>query len=146
MQKVRNLWRRTWRQVGLLLLLAAIPSAISAAVQLQKVTEPPLAAGEVRLKTAQGWGAKVLWVDAREQKRFDAEHIPEAIRLTADEWETLVPAFLDRWDDEKLVVVYCDGGGCEASHAVAAKLEAELQIKDVFVLQGGFPAWQKAHP
>ena len=41
------------------------------------------------------------------------------------------------------VVVYCDGGGCEASRHVADRLRDKLGMKSVFVLKGGWPAWQR---
>lgn len=133
---------RTLRQALLLLALAALPALVSGAMQLQTHREEPLAPGEVRVATAQLWREHVQWVDARPQARFDAGHIPGAILLNEEQWETLLPKFLDAWDPDKTVIVYCDGGHCDASRAVAERLRGELQIQSTFVLKGGWPAWQ----
>jgi rhodanese-related sulfurtransferase len=132
---------RALRQLLILLALALVPALVSAAVQLKWKSDEPLAAGEVRVNTARMWGETVRWVDARPRARYEAGHIGEAVLLNEDEWDSLVPKFLDDWDPEKAVVVYCDGGGCEASHAVAERLKKDFQIPTVYVLKGGYPAW-----
>ena len=129
------------KQLLTVLALALVPALISAGVQLKWKPDEPLAPGEIRADTARMWADKVLWVDARPRVRFDAGHISGAILLNEDEWDTLVPQFLDQWDPDKAVVVYCDGGGCEASHAVAERLKKDLQIETVYILKGGDPEW-----
>ena len=139
--------RRLLRQTALLLAIAAVPAAISGVIQLEwrngGVANEELLPGEIRAGTARIWGEKVLWVDARSRKRYELEHIPGAILLNEDEWERCVPEFLDAWSPDKTIVVYCDGGRCEASHAVAARLREELQLESVYVLKGGWDAWRK---
>ncbi len=124
-----------------LLALALIPAFVSGAIQLNWNDKEPLAPGEVLAATVREWGHKVQWVDARARDKFDAGHIEGALLLNEDEWSKLVPAFLDAWDPDRPVVVYCDGGSCEASHAVARRLREELKIGDVHVLKGGLTAW-----
>lgn len=136
-----NILARTFRQMGMLLGLALIPAIVSGAIQLQWKHEDPLAPGEVRIETVRSWGDKVLWVDARARSRFEKKHIPGAILLNEDKWDKLVGPFLDAWDPDKEVVVYCDGGGCEASKAVADRMNSELKIGNVHVLKGGWDAW-----
>ncbi len=133
--------RRAFFQSLVLAALALVPALVSGVIQLKR--EEPLAAGEIRAATARMWGEQVLFVDARNAKRFDEAHIPGAVLLNTEQWGALFPAFLDAWDPDKTVVVYCDGGGCEASHDVAERLRQELQVQTVFVLKGGFPAWQR---
>ncbi|MHA3774350.1 rhodanese-like domain-containing protein [Verrucomicrobiota bacterium sgz303538] len=133
---------RALRELLILLAVALIPALVSGAIQLKWKKDEPLAPGEVRADTARMWGEKVMWVDARPRARYDAGHIGGAVLLNEDEWDALVPHFLDDWEPEKAVVVYCDGGGCEASHSVAERLKRELQIPIVYVLKGGYPAWQ----
>lgn len=132
---------RIFRQLLLLAGIALIPAIVSGALQLKWGKEEPLAPGEVRMATAKMWGDQVLWVDARPRARFDLGHIDGAVLLNEDEWDTLIPAFLDVWEPEKAVVVYCDGGGCDASHAVAKRLKNDFSIETVYVLKGGYPAW-----
>lgn len=132
---------RAFRQLLLLAGLALIPALVSGAIQLQWKKNEPLAPGEIRAATARMWGDQVLWVDARPRARYDSGHIEGAVLLNEDEWDTLVPGFLDVWEPEKAVVVYCDGGGCEASHEVASRLRRDFSIETVYVLKGGYPAW-----
>lgn len=133
--------RRALLQALLLLAIAAAPALVSGLLQLKK--EEPLGPGEVRAATARQWGAAVLFVDARPKARFDAGHIPGAVLLNEENWDDLFPAFSDAWDPDKTVVVYCDGGACDASQHVAARLREALQANNIFVLKGGWPEWQR---
>lgn len=133
---------RALRQTALILGLALLPAIVSGIVQLRWEGEAPLADGEVRAETVRQWGDKVQWIDARPRDKFAAGHIGGAVLLNEDEWSKLVPAFLDAWDPGRPVVVYCDGGSCEASQSVARRLREELKIGDVHVLKGGLPAWR----
>ena len=130
------------RQAALLLALALLPAIVSGVVQLRWSAAEPLAPGEVKSATVREWGPKVQWVDARPRDKFAAEHIEGALLLNEDEWDKLVGPFLDAWDADKTLVVYCDGGSCEASHQVAARLRKDLMIGGVLVLKGGFAEWQ----
>ena len=117
------------------------PSDLTAATQVEWKKEEPLLEGEVRLGTVQMWGDKVLWVDARTQQQYDEAHIPGAVLLNEDDWDNLVPEFLNAWEPEKAIVVYCDSATCDASHSVRKRLVEELQISGVYVLKGGWTAW-----
>ena len=133
---------RAARQLALVLALALVPALVSGAWQLAWKKEEPLAPGEVRLVTAREWGDHVQWVDARPRAKYERTHIPGALLLNEDEWDKLVGPFLDAWDADKTLVVYCDGGSCEASQAVAERIRNELKIGGVLVLKGGWAAWE----
>ena len=133
---------RAVRQLAILLALALIPAVVSGALQLKWRKPEPLGENEVRLETAQMWGGRVLWVDARPRAKFEREHIPGAVLLNEDEWVRLVGPFLDAWEPEKTIVVYCDSGSCDASRAVARRIKEELQVDGTtWVLHGGWDAW-----
>jgi rhodanese-related sulfurtransferase len=133
---------RAFRQLIVLLALAAAPALVSGVVQLKWQPPPPPAADEISFEAARKLGDQVLWVDARPRAKFEREHIPGAVLLNEDDWVRLVGPFLDAWAQEKTIVVYCDGGSCEASHHVARRIKEELQIENaVWVLQGGWDAW-----
>jgi len=68
--------------------------------------------------------------------------LPDSVLLNEDEWNALIPDFLNQWEPDKRIVVYCGGGGCQASKAVAARLRTELQLENVHVLKGGLKAWR----
>jgi rhodanese-related sulfurtransferase len=133
---------RAARQFALVLALALVPALVSGAWQFAWQKEEPLAAGEVRLATAREWGERVQWVDARSRAKFERTRIPGALLLNVDEWDKLVGPFLDAWDPEKTLVVYCDGGSCEASRRVAERIRNELLIGGVLVLKGGYAEWR----
>ena len=136
---------RTIRQIIALLAIALIPALVSGLVHWKKGSLPSAPRDEVTAETVRSWGDKVQWVDARKRAEFEDEHIEGAVLLNEEEWESLVNGFLDAWEPEEHVVVYCDGGGCEASHEVARRIRAELKIEDVWVLKGGIKAWPASH-
>ncbi len=132
---------RVLRQLAAVLGLALLPALVSGAIQLQWNAQPPVSRDEVTLATVQHWGGHVLWVDARSRAKYARAHIPDAILLNEDEWNDLVHTFLDAWDPDVPVVVYCDGGSCDASHAIAERLRTDFKIEKVYVLKGGWDAW-----
>jgi len=133
---------RALRQLAIVLALALLPALVSGAIQLQWNAETPASHGEVTVAVVHSWGDKVLWVDARSRAKYEHAHIPGAILLNEDEWSALIAPFLDAWDPDVPVVVYCDGGSCDASHAVADRLRTEYpQVEKVHVLKGGWSAW-----
>ena len=133
---------RALRQLALLLALALLPAIVSGAFQLKWQPVTALGENEVTLETAQSWGDKIVWVDARPRAKFEREHIPGAVLLNEDEWVRLVGSFLDEWEPGKNIVVYCDGGSCDASHAVAKRIKDELQVESpIWVLHDGWDAW-----
>ena len=133
---------RALRQLAMLMALALAPAVVSGAIRLRWQKPEPLGESEVRLETARMWGEKVLWVDARPRTKFEHEHVPGAVLLNEDEWVRLVGPFLDAWEPGKTIVVYCDGGSCDASHAVARRIKTELQVEStIWVLHGGWDAW-----
>lgn len=133
----------------ILLLVAGLLLAISNYfVNPQRVAWDPtkLQEGELSLQMAMEVAAEqeVFWIDARTHANFTAGHIPGAILLNEDDWDGLFGAFLDSWNGEAKIVVYCGSGGCQASHLVANRLREELGFKDVWVLHGGWGAWEEA--
>ena len=133
------------RQILLLLGLACLP-AIGQAIYYRNDTswhERPVDSALVNVAQAKGWGDAVLWIDARPEEEFARGHVPEAMLLNEDEWDVLLPALLTAWSPERKLVVYCSRQSCDASHAVAERLRNEAQLKNVFVLEGGWEEWEK---
>ena len=133
------------RQALLLIALALVP-AIGEAIYFRNTIswQSPIPASElVTAEQAQSWGDNVIWVDARPSEEFDLDHITGAISLNEDRWNELLPQFLGQWSPEKKVVVYCSAQSCNASREVAKRLREEAQLKNVFVLDGGWERWLK---
>lgn len=139
---------RPGRDCVLLLILALIPAVLTGWFHprhpVWSWSTPGVA--EVGLDELGRAGANILWVDARPAEQYAAAHIPGALPLNEDHWEEQLPAFLGVWQPNSVVVVYCDSSACQASQAVARRLQRELGLTNVRVLRDGWSAWQKAHP
>ena len=133
------------RQALLLIALALVPAIGEAIYFRNKISwQSPIPASElVTVEQARSWGANVIWVDARPDNEFERDHIPGAILLNEDRWIELLPQFLGQWSPEKRVVVYCSAQSCNASRDVAKRLRDEAQLKNVFILDGGWEGWLK---
>lgn len=138
--------RSFWRRVLILLLLPIVPAWVQSAF----VKTPPPAAGAAILlapKAARemiATGTEILWVDARTQDEFNRAHLPGAIWLSPGHWPEESLRRLAIGPRDRLVVVYCGGGGCRAAEETAARLARELKLTNLRILQGGFPAWESA--
>ena len=134
------------RHVVILAALALLPGIGEAIYFRNKVSwQSPIPASEmVTLTQANAWNENTIWVDARPDAEFEREHIPGAVLLNEDRWNELLPQFLTVWSPEKRVVVYCSSQRCNASREVARRLRDEAQLKNVFVLQGGWEEWLKS--
>jgi rhodanese-related sulfurtransferase len=98
----------------------------------------------VSVQQARAWGERAIWVDARPDEEFARDHVPGAFSLSEDHWNALLPQFLAAWSPDKKVVVYCSSLSCNASREVARRLRNQAQLKNVFVLEGGWEAWLKS--
>lgn len=136
------------RECALLLLVAAVPALLTCWLHPKRValswTKP--AVPEIELDEAMRWTPPALWIDARETHAYGEKHIPGALLLNETEWTHLLPGFLEKWQPDAKVVVYCDSQACDASQAVARRLQRELNLPDVYVLKGGWTSWQSIHP
>lgn len=88
---------------------------------------------------------KILWVDARPEKKFNEEHYPGAISLDLENWANLMFDQQSTLQDAigKPVIVYCDGARCEKSKDVARRLRELLSLDPVYLLKGN---WRKLVP
>jgi len=129
----------------LLIALAFVPAIGEAIYFRNKVSwQSPIPPSElVTVDQARSWGDNVIWVDARPDNEFERDHIPGAILLNEDRWTDLLPQFLGQWSPERKVVVYCSAQSCNASREVAKRLREEAQLRNVFVLDGGWEEWLK---
>lgn len=103
----------------------------------------PPDAHEVTLAQAKSWGDAVLWVDARPEEEFEKAHVPGALPLNEDRFAELLPPVLAAWSPERKIVVYCSRKSCGASQAVAERLRNDAQLKNVYVLPGGWEEWRE---
>jgi rhodanese-related sulfurtransferase len=133
------------RQVFLLAAAALIPALGEALYFRDRISwQSPVPASEmVTVDQARAWGGSVIWVDARPDPEFARDHVPGAVPLNEDRWNDLLGPLLAMWTPDKKVVVYCSSQSCNASREVARRLRDEAQLKNIFVLEGGWEAWLK---
>ena len=137
---------RAIKQALLLIALAFLPAIGQAVYFRGKVSwQSPIPASEsVTVAQTRAWGENAIWIDARPDAEFERDHVPGAILLNEDRWNELLPQFLQNWSPEKRIVVYCSSQSCNASREVAKRLRDQAQLKNVFVLQGGWEEWLKS--
>ncbi|MBX3410651.1 MAG: rhodanese-like domain-containing protein [Phycisphaeraceae bacterium] len=87
-------------------------------------------------------GAQFL--DARSLREYEAGHVEGAFHLAADTFNTAtgqrVVGMLDR---SQILVVYCGGGACDASHNLVILLQQAGYMR-CHVMTDGYPAWLQA--
>lgn len=144
--------RRAFIEAGVLISLTGLAVAGTYFYHEQR---PPLyqseePAGEGEISVAEARKAmenfRVLWVDARVKKAYDSRHIPGALHMSRHEgnFEDLKfrVAMAAQEAPDKLVIVYCDGKKCEASHDIAKEIISfHLNPNNVKVLRGGWDVW-----
>ena len=137
--------RQLTRDCILLLLLAALPALLAGWFHPKRPAwewhKPGVA--EIDVNEVTRWLPPVLWVDARTVEAYQSRHVPGAVLLNENEWEQQLPGFLEAWQPNSKIVVYCDSQACDASQAVALRLQRELKLGDVHVLKGGWAEWLK---
>lgn len=126
-------------------MLAFLPAIGEAIYFRDKVSwQTPVPASQmVTPAQARAWGDNAIWIDSRPEEEFTRDHVPGAVLLNEDRWNELLPQFLALWSPDKKVVVYCSSESCNVAIEVAQRLRNEAQLKDVFVLEGGWEEWLK---
>ncbi|HYA02222.1 MAG TPA: rhodanese-like domain-containing protein [Syntrophobacteria bacterium] len=84
-----------------------------------------------------------MFLDARDPDFYALGHIPGAVNLPVHDFDRMFPGLKDRIEAAPLVIVYCDGGGCEASVELTGKLFLE-GIDRISVFPGGFQEWKES--
>ncbi|HVZ41548.1 MAG TPA: rhodanese-like domain-containing protein [Candidatus Kapabacteria bacterium] len=80
------------------------------------------------------------FIDARPEDHFAEGHIPGAMNVYAEQWQTKLSQIVNLSHDRP-IVTYCGGGdACELSHELADHLR-ELNFKVVVVYMGGIKEW-----
>ncbi len=94
------------------------------------------------LKCAIDSGEPIVVIDARSPETYQSEHIPNAVNLPH---RTISGENTAAISKTSLVVVYCDGIGCNASTKGAIQmLKLGFQVKE---LMGGLDWWKRdGHP
>jgi rhodanese-related sulfurtransferase len=90
------------------------------------------------LKVALEGGERIVVVDARSPQSFQRGHVPGAINIPHRAMSLETTAHIDK---SALVVVYCDGIGCNASTKGALNmLNLGFRVKELI---GGLDWWRR---
>lgn len=85
---------------------------------------------------------RVLIIDARDPMQYSMNRIGDAINIYPyDEQSEYMNALISLPND-KVIIVYCDGGTCDSSHRVAQDL-ASFGFERVYVYTGGWEDWEQ---
>lgn len=108
--------------------------------------QEPLREDEVTMKIIQErWHGDVLWIDARPQDMFDAQHVPGALLLNEQAFEQQLFTYLDVLQkNTKPIIIYCSAAKCDASRRILERLKQTLPVENAHVLKGGWAAWRSA--
>ena len=83
---------------------------------------------------------QAVFVDSRSWAEFKAGHIPGALNIPLEESQRGLSSKLLPYPPERTLVVYCQGGACQASIALA-KLIHGLGFRDIRIFAGGWTEW-----
>ena len=87
---------------------------------------------------------KFLLIDARHKENYLKAKIGNAINISPYEDEKEMMNKILDLPREKTIVVYCDGGNCDASHELAKNI-LSFGYEKVFIYTGGWDEWTKKH-
>jgi rhodanese-related sulfurtransferase len=134
-----------WKQI---LILSVIAGGLGTATSLWHPKAVPYAQarleeGALELSQVLALTKPYLWIDSRDTATFEKEHIPNAILLNEDDWESNLSTLLEHWNGQVLIV-YCASETCHTSKAIVDRLKHELGFDDVYFLKGGWETWNAA--
>ncbi len=124
-----------------ILVLAGVAAVVNFMANPPKVV-PPESVEEISLEQANRLNP--IWVDARDNEAFEAGHISGAVQVDIGNFSADLANLARVWRPGLPIVAYCDGHSCDSSRALAQRLVGALGVSKVFVLKGGFQAWQAA--
>lgn len=108
--------------------------------------EGPLKDDEVSVSMIKDqWKGDVMWVDARVTSEFTKGHVPGALSLNEQNFDSVLFEHMHTFQSLKRpMVIYCDSEKCDASHKIREELLKRMPLENVFVLKGGWQAWNQS--
>lgn len=85
------------------------------------------------------------FIDARHLDEYMAGHVPNAYQLSADELlQGKGQMWLGALDKNDVIVIYCGGGACDASHNLYNYLTKSFGFTKCLIMTDGLPGWTAA--
>jgi len=83
-----------------------------------------------------------VFVDARNDREYEAGHIPGAIQADHYRLEDYIDMLLDHAESAEKIIVYCNGGNCEDSIFLCSDmLDFEIPCDKLYLYPGGWQEW-----
>lgn len=96
-----------------------------------------------RVALAMWQSGDVTFLDSREAKDYDVDHIPGAINVSMRDWEEVWPKVRGQLPRDGKYLLYCYGAKCGLSTRQAKRL-LELGYEHVTILEYGWKEWTEA--
>lgn len=87
--------------------------------------------------------AGAAFIDARNRDEFLAGHVQGAYWLPSSLFYEGRPDALNFLAPDQVLIIYCGGGACDASHNTARLLQ-QAGFARTHIMKDGYPAWQTA--
>jgi len=133
-------WKSALRQAAFLLLCAMVPTALTARLNLRWAA--PEEFSQIPPKSAHADAANTLFVDVRNEDRFESGHAPGALAIRPETYETMKDSIRALWRGQR-IVIYGEGTGSDRALQVARKLRKDLDPPRILLLEGGWAAWPR---
>lgn len=87
-----------------------------------------------------GRSGAAVFVDSRSRWEFAAGHIPGALTIPLEENREFLPEGVLAYPPDRMIVIYCEGGDCQTSLALA-RLIHDRGFRDIRIFEGGWAEW-----
>jgi len=119
---------------------ARIPAALAQSSTTSQKQVTTVSLEQVRDGIAAG---SILCIDARSSSEFKRGHLRGAISLPFADLDHALSQNLQIFIQNKPIIIYCGGDGCDLSPLLARKL-SEIGFDQVSVFQAGWNTWKSA--
>lgn len=115
----------------------------------ESLLDEPVLPGMITLRRAHElFEQGATFLDARHKAEYEAGHVPGAVWMPAEDVFDRADEVM-AFDPALPVVIYCEGGPCEASHNTANRLDMlneqmQLGFGEVHIMGLGFDEWARA--
>jgi rhodanese-related sulfurtransferase len=117
-----------------------LPAVLTARLNLRWAA--PAEFSQIPPKSAQADAVNILFVDVRNQERFESGHAPGALAIRPETYGTMQDSIRALWRGQR-IVIYGEGTGSDRALQVARKLRKDLDAPRILLLEGGWAAWPK---
>ncbi|MBC7363858.1 MAG: rhodanese-like domain-containing protein [Candidatus Aminicenantes bacterium] len=148
--------RETWQGIAVILGLSIILACVTQFGLIKRFWQGEFKQGFVRGEEFPGlvfislaeaeslWASgEALMVDSRSREEYAAGHVPGAFSLPLVEVKNGQDNLLQLLPEDKPLVVYCEGGSCQTSLALA-KILSKKGYRNIKVFSGGWEEWLQA--